>query len=249
MNLERVTNLKAPDGHSIPALSVSPDSPRSGAVLLHPYGCSKEHMLGLALALAEKGVASLAIDLCGHGENMSAIGRGMLGEVEAAVSYARSGFGRVGCTGLSIGGRLSLMSSADYVAAMSPAVVTEISPQRKWMFENFPRPSVREPYSGYVAELLKELGAVPRRDRPTLLLYAERDIPMILEGAKELSALLPQAEVRYVAADVRPDVQHENAFIRYLPRWFNHDELKFNAEAIRIAATWLAERQAVGKVA
>jgi predicted alpha/beta hydrolase len=82
MNLERVTNLKAPDGHSIPALSVSADLPRSGAVLLHPYGCSKEHMLGLALALAEKGVASLAIDLCGHGENMSAIGPGMLGEVD-----------------------------------------------------------------------------------------------------------------------------------------------------------------------
>ena len=117
------------------------------------------------------------------------------------------------------------------------------------MFENFPRPGVREPYSGYVAELLKELGTVSRRDRPTLLLYAERDIPMILEGAKELSALLPQAELRYVAADVRPDVQHENAFIRYLPRWFNHDELKFNAEAIRIAATWLAERRTVGVAA
>ena len=206
-------------------------------------------MLGLALALAEKGVASLAIDLCGHGENAAAIGPGMLGEVEAAVSYAKSRFGGVGCTGLSIGGRLSLMSSADYVAAMSPAVVTEISPQGKWMFENFPRPGVREPYSGYVAELLKELGAVPRRERPTLLLYSERDIPMILDGAKELSALLAQAQVRHVTADVRPDVQHDSPLIRYLPRWFNHDELKFNTEAIRIVATWLAERQAVGKVA
>ena len=139
MNLEHIRNLKAPDGHSIPALRVSPDSPRGGAVLLHPYGCSKEHMLGLALALAEKDVASVAIDLCGHGENASAISPGMLGEVEAAVDYARR-FGPVGCTGLSIGGRLSLMSSADYVVAMSPAVVTEISPQGKWMFETFPRP-------------------------------------------------------------------------------------------------------------
>jgi len=76
MNLDRVTSLKASDGHSIPALSVSPASPRRGAVL-HPYGCSKEHMLGLALGLAGKGIASLAIDLCGHGENMSAIGPGV----------------------------------------------------------------------------------------------------------------------------------------------------------------------------
>jgi hypothetical protein len=89
------------------------------------------------------------------------------------VSYARRGFGRVGCTGLSIGGRLSLMSSADYVAAMSPAVVTEISPQGKWMFENFPRPSVREPYSGYVA-LWKD---------------ADPDIPILKQAKAEYAKL------------------------------------------------------------
>jgi len=129
--------------------------------------------------------------------------------------------------------------------AMSPAVVTEISPQGKWMFENFPKPGVREPYSGYVAQLLQELGPVPAHTKPCLLLYAERDIPMILDGAKQLKQVLPQAEVRHVTSDIRPDVQHDVGLIRYLPRWFNHEELKSNVAAVEITSRWLAEHQAI----
>ena len=244
MNISRVNDLKTPDGCAIPAILTAPDSPRSGVVLLHPYGTSKEHMLGLAFAVAEQGGAAIAIDNCGHGENMAPIGPRMLPEVDAAVTYMRQRFGTVGCAGLSIGGRLALMSSADYMVAMSPAVVTEISPQGKWMFENFPKPGVREPYSGYVAQLLQELGPVQAHGRPCMLLYAERDIPMILNGSKELSQLLPQAEVRIVATDIRPDVEHDVPLIRYLPRWFNHEELKLNMEAIAVTSRWLAEHQA-----
>lgn len=243
MNIQRVTDLSAPDGAPIPAILLSPDSPRSAVVVLHPYGTSKEHMLGLSFALAEKQIAALAIDNCGHGENMAPIGPRMLQEVNAAIAYLRRTFSRVGCTGLSIGGRLSLMSSADFMAAMSPAVVSEVSPQGKWMFENFPKPGVREPFSGYAAQLLQELGPVPAHDRPCLLLYSERDIPMILAGAKDLKQLLPQAEVRHVSGEVRPDVQHDVGLIRYLPRWFNHEELKSNLEAIEIAASWLVAHQ------
>jgi dienelactone hydrolase len=244
MDIQRINDLAAPDGSSIPAILIRPDLPRSGAVLLHPYGTSKEHMLGLAFAVAEQGGASIAIDNCGHGENMAAIGPRMLSEVDAAIAYMRQRFGRVGCAGLSLGGRLSLMSSADYMVAMSPAVVTEISPQGKWMFENFPKPGVREPYSGYVAQLLKELGPVPAHDRPCMLLYAERDIPMILNGSKELTQLLPQAEVRIIGADIRPDIEHDVPLIRYLPRWFNHEELKLNMAAIAVTSQWLARQQA-----
>jgi dienelactone hydrolase len=241
MNIQRVHDLKSGD-HELTAILLTPDVPHSGAVLLHPYGTSKEHMLGLAFALAERGVATVAVDNCGHGENLAPIGPHMLQEVNAAVAYMRR-FGRVGCAGLSIGGRLALMSSADYMVAMSPAVVAEISPQGKWMFENFPKPGVREPYSGYVAQLLKELGPVAKHDRPCLLLYAQRDIPMILEGGKDLKQLLPQAEVQYISQDIRPDVQHDVPLIRYLPRWFNHEELKTNAAAVEITARWLADRQ------
>ena len=197
-------------------------------------------MLGIAVALGEVGIATL-VDLCGHGENRTAIGPVMRDEVESAVRYMRR-FGPIAALGISLGGRLALMSSADCMVAISPSVVAAISPQGKWMFENFPSPAVREPYSGYVVELLDLLGPVPIHDRPCLLLYAERDIPAILEGAAGLKASLPKSELRYVTADLRPEVQHENGLVRYLPRWFNHGDLKFNYEVLAVTAGWLNER-------
>lgn len=240
MNFQRVTHLSAPDGHVIPGFLFSPDSPHGGALVCHGYGGTKEQMLGLAAAIAEKGVAALAIDLCGHGENMAAIGPGMRDDVETGLHYLRR-FGRVAAVGVSLGGRLALMSSAECMVAISPAVVAQISPQGMWMFENFPSPAVREPYSGYVMELLNALGPVPGHDRPCLLLYAERDIPSILDGAAGLKAQLPAAELRYITADLRPDVKHEHGLIRYLPRWFNHGELKFKVGVLETVSSWLAE--------
>src|SRR5713226_9185870 len=81
MNLVRVKDLKAPDGHPIPALLLTPDvSPRGGSIVIHPYGGTKEQMLAVALSLVEKGIACLLPDLCGHGENHAEIGVGMLEE-------------------------------------------------------------------------------------------------------------------------------------------------------------------------
>jgi dienelactone hydrolase len=244
MNLVRIDNLKAPDGHAIPALLLTPDGrPAGGAVVIHPYGGTKEQMLGVALGLVEKEVACLLPDLCGHGENHAEIGVGMLEEMDAGIRYARR-FGATIAVGISLGGRMALMSSADCMVAISPAVVAAISPQGKWMFENFPSPAVREPYSGYVTELLEKLGPVPQHGRPCLLLYAERDIPMILEGAAGLKAGLAGAELRFVTREIRPDIQHDSGLVRYLPRWFNHGELKFNAECVESVAEWAAARLA-----
>jgi len=242
MNLTSVKDLKVSDGHSVPALLLTPDAvPRGGSVVIHPYGGTKEQMLAVALGLVEKGIACLLPDLCGHGENRAEIGVGMLQEMEAGLEYARR-FGSTTAVGISLGGRLALMSSADCMVAISPAVVAEISPQGKWMFENFPSPAVREPYSGYVTELLDQLGPVPKHSRPCLLLYSERDIPMILQGAAALKAELSGAEVRYVTKEIRLDIKHDSGLVRYLPRWFNHGELKFNAECVETVAEWTAAR-------
>jgi len=247
VKLLRINDLKGPGGETIPSLLVTPDvAANGGVVVIHPYGGTKEQMLGVAVRLAEAGSACVLPDLCGHGENHGPIGPAMLAELEAAIHYARR-FGRTCALGVSLGGRLALMSSADSMVAISPAVVSEISPQGKWMFENFPSPAVREPYSGYVIELLQKLGPVPKHSRPSLLLYAERDIPMILQGAAGLKADLSGSEIRYVTHDIRPDIAHDNALVRYLPRWFNHGELKFNAECIEMAAQWVGERFAVAQ--
>ena len=243
MNFQRVNDLTAPDGHPIPGFLFSPDSPRGGAVVCHGYGGSKEQMLGIAVAVAERGTAALAIDLCGHGENSAPIGPAMRDELEAAIAFVRR-FGKTAVIGHSLGGRLALMSTADVMVAMSPSVIVQMSPQGKWMFENLPGPGVREPYAGYVLELLEKLGPVPAHGRPCLLLYAERDIQGLLDGAAGLQEKLPLAEKRLVSADIRPDVQHEHGLIRYLPRWFNHSELKFNPSARETLATWLADHLA-----
>ena len=178
MEFQRVSDLTAPDGHAIPGFLLAPASPRGGAVVCHGYGSSKEQMLGIVTAVAEKGIAVLAIDLCGHGENTAPIGPAMRDEMEVAIAFVRR-FGRTAVIGHSLGGRLALMSSADVMVAMSPSVMMQMSPQGKWMFENLPSPGLREPYSGYVLELLEKLGPVPSHGRPCLLLYSERDIQAV----------------------------------------------------------------------
>ncbi len=243
MDFQRVRDLSAPDAHPIPAFLFSPPSPRGGAVICHGYGASKAEMLAVAAAVAEKGTAALAIDLCGHGENKAPIGPAMRDEVEAAIAYVRR-FGRTAVVGHSLGGRLALMSSADVIVAISPSVIVQMSPQGKWMFENLPSPAIREPYSGYVLELLDKLGPVPAHKRPSLLLYSERDIQAILDGANGLQADHPSAEKRIVSNEIRPDVQHESGLIRYLPRWFNHMEIRFNLTALNDVGTWLADHLA-----
>ena len=243
MDFQRVSGLTAPDGHAIPGFLFTPASPRGGAVVCHGYGGSKEQMLGIAVAVAEKGTAALTIDLCGHGENLAPIGPAMRDEVEAAVAFVRR-FGKTAVIGHSLGGRLALMSSADVMVAMSPSVMMQMSRQGKWMFDNLPSPGVREPYAGYVLELLDKLGPVPSHDRPCLLLYSERDIESLLDGAMGLQAQLPLAEKRLICAGIRPDVQHENGLVRFLPRWFNHGELRFNPSARETAGTWLADHLA-----
>ena len=240
MEFQRLSGLVAPDGHTIPGFLFSPPSPRGGAVVCHGYGGSKEQMLGVVTAVAEKGIAVLAIDLCGHGENMAPIGPAMRDELEAAINYVRR-FGRTAALGHSLGGRLALMSSADVMVAMSPSVMMQMSPQGKWMFENLPSPGLREPYSGYVLELLEKLGPITSHARPCLLLYSERDIQALLDSAAGLQAQLPSSEKSLVSLDIRPDVQHENGLIRYLPRWFNHSELRFNRPACATLSAWLAD--------
>jgi dienelactone hydrolase len=243
VEFQRVSRLAAPDGHDIPGFLFVPDSPRGAAVVCHGYGSSKEQMLGIATAVAERGIAALAIDLCGHGDNAAPLGPGMREELESAIAFARR-FGKTAVVGHSLGGRMALMSSADAMVAMSPSVMMQMSPQGKWMFENLPSPGLREPYPGYVLELLEKLGPVPSHDRPCLLLYSERDIPALLDGAAALQAQLAGAEKRLVSEDIRPDVQHDNGLIRYLPRWFNHSELRFNRSACEITAAWLADHVA-----
>ncbi|MFQ5855206.1 MAG: alpha/beta hydrolase [Anaerolineae bacterium] len=241
--LQRITDLASQDGHPIPAYAITPDNPVAGVAVCHGYGGVKEGMLGLCTRLAEHGFATIACDLRGHGENEAPIGPDVVLDFAAAVEYLRR-FGPAFAAGHSLGGRLSFMVGADAAVAISPAVVQEISPQGQWMFENFPSPTVREPYPGYVGELLDELGEIPDNAPRAIALVGQLDIINIYDGAHELAYRLPQVEVHVVEVEQRPLVESEDALVRYLPRWLNHSQLKTNSEVLRIAPRWLTDRTA-----
>jgi len=73
-------------------------------------------------------------------------------------------------------------------------------------------------------------------------MHAAGDIPTLIEGIRAAAARLPHAEVlevterQHAPADLAPGV------LAYLPSWFNHLDLKFNAQATQAAAAWLTSK-------
>lgn len=227
MDIRRVLDLESPDAFPVPAILLAPLSPRSGVVLVHPYAAAKEQMIGLALRLGEQHVATLAIDLGGHGENEAPLGARTLGEVESAIARLRPDFEFVGCAGVGLGARLALSSSADYIVAIAaPTVRSAIRRQRFDMPFDLP---ARTP-EDEVANVMKDLPAIGKSDRDCLLIYVEGD-PRAAVTARELEPLLPKTEGRYVEprGATREDL---------IPgEW----QLLLNPSAIETACNWLAE--------
>ena len=88
------------------------------AVVVHGYGGCKEEQLGLAFRVAESGLVTYSIDLRGHGQHPLKLDYNVQDDVELAIQHARR-YGKVVAIGHSLGGRLSLMSSADFSIQIS----------------------------------------------------------------------------------------------------------------------------------
>ena len=126
MEIER--ELINGNGFEVPCITFKPSNPIGAVVAVHGYGGLKEEMMGLACHMAEKGFAVGAIDLQGHGEHKLDLDEGVILDLETAISHFRL-FGKVTAVGHSLGGRLSLISSADYAIGISPALDKTFSPQ------------------------------------------------------------------------------------------------------------------------
>lgn len=242
MELTRVTDLWSADGHAVPAYLVTPDGePLGGAAIAHGYGGSKEHMLGLAVRLAEAGIAALALDLRGHGEHPAPLDANLLADLEAGIASMRR-FGRVAALGHSLGGRLALLSSADLMVGSSPAVATRTSAEGRQMLVHFGSTAVRAAAPTQILEIFRALPAPPPGPHPKLLMHAAGDIEALIEGIRGAAARLPNAEVlevterQHAPADLPPGV------LAYLPSWCNHTDLKFNPQATQAAADWLVRQ-------
>ncbi len=186
MRIER-TEIKAP-GADVPGIAIVPSSPRGGAVIAHGYGGCKEEQLGLAWRVAECGLAACAIDLRGHGEHRMAMDSDFLADVEAAIRHCRR-YGKVVAIGHSLGGRLALMSSADFAIGISPPIDPDYCARTQELLHKVRSYRVKEERSGAVFDYLKGLPALKDdRSRRTLVIYGSRDVPEIVDACDGLKA-------------------------------------------------------------
>ncbi len=241
MELKRIEELRTADGKPVPAYLLVPERPVGGAALCHGYGGSKEQMLGLGVRVAEAGLATLCFDLRGHGENPAALDAGMLDDFEAAIACVRR-YGRVAALGHSLGGRLALLTSADLVVAISPAVVARPSEEGKQMLLHFGSTTVRAAHPAQILEVLRALPRGKKREGNALLVYAKGDIPSLIEGVLGLKADLPQAELLEVTTHQHAKASLSPAVLDHLPCWFNHGDLKTNVELLERLPRWVGEQ-------
>jgi dienelactone hydrolase len=239
----RLTDVRNQESQEVPAYLLRPASPAAGVAIAHGYGGCKEQMLGLAARVAECGLAACVFDIRGHGEHPARLDAGMLGDLEAILGYLRR-FGRVAAVGHSLGGRLALMSSADAVAAISPALPQKPSEEGRAMLRHFGSTAVRAKDPGEILDILRAMPAPVVSSRPTLLLHAEEDIPSLIDAVRRMAAALPEAAVQVIAEHQHKSATLPPSLLAYLPRWFNHIDLKGNAELYVRVPAWLASRLA-----
>lgn len=238
MQFRRLTDLRTKDELAVPAYAILPEDHRGGAVVVHGYGGCKEQMLGVAARLAEEGWAAVALDLRGHGEHPGILDDGLLQDVEAGLQWLRR-YGTVVAVGHSLGGRLVLLSSADLVIAISPAVATRPSEEGRQMLLAFGATTVRSPSPMYILELLQKMEQLKQPTRPALLLHGDGDIPTLIEGIHSLARDLSHGTVAAVTTFQHPEAELSPAILPYLHRWFNHVDLKFNPDVFQQALAWL----------
>lgn len=238
MEITRLTELRSKDDHVVPAYLLRPPAPTAGVAIAHGYGGCKEHMLGLAVRLAERGLAACVFDIRGHGEHLAPLDAGMLEDFEATLLFLRR-FGRVAAVGHSLGGRLALMSSADAVVGISPALPQRPSEEGRAMLIHFGSTAVRAKGPGEILDILRAMPPPGAVSRPTLLLHAEGDIPSLIEGVRAAAAGMPEAALQVISQHQHQAAELPAGLLAYLPRWFNHIDLKANYELYLKVPAWL----------
>lgn len=174
------------NGFNVPCIILTPSYLQGAAVVIHGYGGSKEEQLGLAYRIAEIGLKTCVIDLRGHGEHRLSLDEKVILDVETAIKYCRH-FGKVVAIGHSLGGRLALISSADYAIGISPALSTTFGEGTQKILKNVRGYRVREPFSGELLEVLKKLPVFNFNDNmKKSIIYGSRDIPEIMSSCISL---------------------------------------------------------------
>lgn len=172
----------------VPAIQVSPPDPVGGAVVVHGYGGCKEEQLGLAWRVAGMGLVTYAIDLRGHGQHPLELDDEVQDDVELAVGQARA-LGKVVAIGHSLGGRLALMSGADFAIGISPPLDSSYGERTEGLLKKLRGYRVRTDTPGKVFDLLAKLPDWEDRDGArSMIIYGSRDVPEIVASCDLLRA-------------------------------------------------------------
>lgn len=101
--------LSAPGGPPLAALAWSAPPGTPGVVIVPGLSSRKENHVDFGRALAEAGIAALALDLRGHGDSGGSLDAGAIDDVLAGLGeLAARGHTRLGVRGSSMGGLLAL---------------------------------------------------------------------------------------------------------------------------------------------
>ena len=166
-----------------PGVLATPEGARGAVLTIHGYGGCKEEIAGLALRISSLGFATYSIDLQGHGENRRPLGRDVALQVAECLDFCRR-YGKVAAVGHSLGGRLALVSDADFAIGISPALPKRFSDETRAVLSRMRRYRVVESHPGVLWEILAGLPtAEPSPARAVL--YGTRDVPEIVDACRD----------------------------------------------------------------
>jgi alpha-beta hydrolase superfamily lysophospholipase len=175
-----------------------------GVVILHGAGSCKENHHDFARALLAAGLASIALDLRGHGASTGPLDDRVLDDIAAMAAYLRGSMGGAGAPivlrGSSMGGYLALLAApvvdAAAVVAICPAGAAGL---RRGLGEG------RFSFEANAPALDSFLAAhdldnvVPTLRMPVLLLHAEGDEQVPVEHSRALAKELRSPHSRLIA--------------------------------------------------
>lgn len=174
------------NGFIVPSIILKPTTSIGTAVIAHGYGGCKEEQLGLAWRVAEVGITTCVIDLRGHGEHELSLDENILLDVETAIKYCRR-FGKVAALGHSLGGRLSLLSDADYIIAISPALNKTFSNKTQETLKALRSYRVKEISPNINWDILNKLPEWEYDNSKNVrIFFGSRDVPDIISTCSKL---------------------------------------------------------------
>ncbi|HVN49194.1 MAG TPA: alpha/beta hydrolase [Bacteroidota bacterium] len=205
-----------------PCLIVRPERVMGAALLLHGYGGSKDEMAGLAVRTAEAGLMSFSVDLRGHGNNPLPLGNEITSDVESLIQQLRQ-YGKVVAIGHSLGGRLALLSSADFAVGLSPAGSKEFGDGTKGILKSLRQYRVRQPDEEVLYNILRKAPVWHNAsDTTRAIVYAMHDVPEILQYCKNLKT--EGAAIKEVAAFHSDIFLNEEMYAhvqQWIAKWFS----------------------------